>query len=143
MKKSFLFLYILMFSLVNMFFSCSKDEDGMEDKFIGKWDVVELYVNDQWVSVEDSAAGHMKGSYIQFYPERKFASWGHLGIAVGQYTLNGNLIVCYSNGMEYSRYELISLDGHYAEFNASVFDEFMKIRCILDENPDDDHGHEH
>lgn len=123
--------------------SCSKDDDEGADKFIGKWDVTELYVNDSWVSVEDEAASHLKGSYIQFYPECRFASWGHLGIAVGEYTYDSNVIVCYSNGMEYSRYELISLDGHFAEYNASVFGELMRIRCHLDENPDDDGGHSH
>lgn len=143
MNKGLLFFYILVLWTVSVFFSCSKDDGNGADKFVGKWDVVELYVNDRWVSVEDSAAAHMKGSYIQFYPERKFASWGHLGIAVGQYTYEDGTIVCYSNGMEFSRYELLSLDGHFAEYNASVFGEFMRIRCHLDENPDDDHGHQH
>lgn len=139
-RKNLLFSLLFIVGLISLVSSCSKDEGSVEENIIGKWDVVELYINGQWVSVEEEEAWHLNGAYVQFYPERRYESWGHLGLAVGQYDISGNMIICYLNGMEFSRYEVLEQDGHYAEFNAWVFGELMRIRCHLDENPEDN-GH--
>lgn len=123
--------------LVFLFFpSCSENEESVPE-YVGKWDVTHLYVNDEWVSVAVAGpASHMWKSYIWIKEDGNFLSFGHLGNAGGNYVANGNVIVCYSNGMEFSRYELIFSDGHTAEFYASVFGELMRIKCHLGDESD-------
>lgn len=139
MQKRLLLFCLNVIALV-LLSACSEKEDTIPE-YIGKWDVADLYINDEWVSVSSSGpASHLWNSYVKFSEDGKFVSSGYLGNVVGTYAVSGNTFICYSNGVEFSRYELVSVDGHVAVFYASVFDEFLKIRCHLG-NDSDNGGH--
>ncbi|MEG2318259.1 MAG: lipocalin family protein [Rikenellaceae bacterium] len=67
--------------------------------------------------------------YATFKTDGTYVGKGSLGNGTGTYKVNGNTVTCYVNGVEYLRYEIISMSASKCELNVIAGAESMKIRC--------------
>ncbi|MEG2318257.1 MAG: lipocalin family protein [Rikenellaceae bacterium] len=121
-----------MIACLAMFVGCSKDDEdsNLGSDLYGKWRITEVYAPqyNTWLDITNPSSGveemyatfKTDGTYIEEKPSDRF---------VGTYTVNGKTIICYSQGVEGLRYEIISMSASKCELNMIAGAESMKIRC--------------
>jgi len=60
-----IFFYVLSFTTITLFFSCSKEDDPIPDKSIGEWQVYSISNSDGSVTVWEE----IKASLVELIPE--------------------------------------------------------------------------
>ena len=91
--------------------SCSDDKDDeYKDAIIGTWELTQIEFGGGWTSI----------------PRRTYATFN----SDGTYKISGNTIICYIEGEEYVRYDIIELNSNSCTLNMKIGSEKFKIKCI-------------
>lgn len=121
MKKTLFMLFaILSVALA----SCSDDDDNNEYKeaIIGKWELTQIEFGGGWTSMPRPA-------YATFNSDGTYSGRGYFGNGSGTYKISGNTIICYIEGEEYVRYDIIELKSNTCILNMKIGSESFKIKC--------------
>ena len=105
MKKT---LFLLITILTISFIGCSDDDDSeYKDAIIGTWELTQIEFGGGWTSIPR-----------------------YFGNGSGTYKISGNTIICYIEGEEYVRYDIIELNSNSCTLNMKIGSEEFKIKCI-------------
>ena len=99
--------------------SCSDDKDAI----IGTWELVQVKVDGRWTSM-------IRRTYAKFNQDGTYNGRGYFGNGSGTYKISGNTIICYIEGEEYVRYDIIELNSNSCTLNMKIGSEEFKIKCI-------------
>ena len=119
MKKTlFLLITILMIS----FIGCSDDDDSeYRDAIIGTWELTQIEFGGGWTSIP-------RRTYATFNSDGTYNGRGYFGNGSGTYKISGNTIICYIEGEEYVRYDIIELNSNSCTLNMKIGSEEFKIK---------------
>lgn len=69
-------------------------------------------------------------TYATFNSDGTYNGRGYFGNGSGTYKISGNTIICYIEGEEYVRYDIIELNSNSCTLNMKIGSEEFKIKCI-------------
>jgi len=125
---------ILLIIIAISFFSCSKDDNLFNyDKavLIGTWRMTHMEADGSYYDVTVFPYNTViTPTYATFYSDGKYHGFGEFGTGDGTYTAIGKSVICYINGKEYMRYEVISLTNTNCELLMVIGNESTKIKCM-------------
>nr|DAN81917.1 MAG TPA: lipocalin-like protein [Caudoviricetes sp.] len=134
MKKLLLSL-VAVIAIAISFASCKKDSPtpssfSMEQLY-GTWRITKVEQKDGSMLDVTSAIAQLvfPATYATFDKDGKYQGRGYFGKGEGTYKVSGNTIICYIDGAEYARYEVLSISGDTAILRASISGESVKIEC--------------
>ena len=117
MKKT---LFLLITILTISFIGCSDDDSEYKDAIIGTWELTQI---EGWTSIP-------RRTYATFNSDGTYNGRGYFGNGSGTYKISGNTIICYIEGEEYVRYDIIELNSNSCTLNMKIGSEEFKIKCI-------------
>lgn len=127
---------ILLFAMISFVFtSCSKDDDNNDFKYdvntlIGKWRVTEVQSDGKWIDVATTIGESVfKPTYATFNKNGTFYGEGFFGTGSGTYKTENSTIICYIDGDEYLRYDVISLSDNKCELKMYDNEGSAAVRC--------------
>lgn len=121
MKKT---LFLLITILTISFIGCSDDDDSeYKDAIIGTWELTQIEFGGGWTSIP-------RRTYATFNSDGTYNGRGYFGNGSGTYKIFGNTIICYIEGEEYVRYDIIELNSNSCTLNMKIGSEEFKIKCI-------------
>lgn len=113
MKTRCKFVLLVLFSSFFLFTACQKEPafDYPMETLYGTWDGTDVKLSSGWVNIESSYYSSVQFS-ITFYEDGSYYGRGYFGNGAGTYTASGKTIITYVDGVEYYRYDVISLVGN-------------------------------
>ncbi|MCD8313517.1 MAG: lipocalin family protein [Bacteroidales bacterium] len=109
---------------------CTKDETASPyaDDIIGTWSFTEVQINGSWINITSPLYAKYQTS-ATFYSDGTYYGTGYFGTGYGTYKLKNDILVCYVDGDEYMRYQILSLSNGFAEMIMTMGSSSMNIRC--------------
>ncbi len=135
-KKLLATVFLAVLAIVSI--SCSKDEptnkfDYPLETIYGTWRVTHVErENGTMLDVTSSIAEkHFKPTYATFNSDGTYSGRGFFGDGDGTYKAQGKTVICYIDGEEYLKYDILSLSGNQCELKMHQTDDksSIKIRC--------------
>ena len=119
--------------------SCSKDEpqgskfDYPLEVLHGTWRVTHVEKEDgsMFDVTSPIAEKHFKPTYATFNPDWTYSGRGFFGNGSGTYKAQGKTVICYIDGEEYLKYDILSLSGNQCELKMyqTGSSSSIKLRC--------------
>lgn len=132
--KKLLFITISLLGVLSVLSGCSNsDIDGNFDypleKLYGKWKVT--HVERENGSMIDITALNITPTYATFSKDGTYYGSGYFGNGSGTYKTKGKTIICYIDGIEYLKYDVLSFSGNQCELKMYAKDnsKSIRIRC--------------
>lgn len=132
--KKLLFITISLLGVLSVIGGCSNNDiDGNFDypleKLYGKWKVT--HVERENGSMIDITALNITPTYATFSKDGTYYGSGYLGNGSGTYKTKGKTIICYIDGIEYLKYDVLSFSGNQCELKMYAKDnsKSIRIRC--------------
>lgn len=133
MKKVFL---LSLFAIMMIVAGCSSDNEPKSDfdmnLLYGRWRITHVESKGVMVDVTTpSGEAAFKPTYATFKKDGTYYGSGFFGNGSGTYKVKGKTIICYVEGVEYFRYDVISIQGTTCELKMYRTGSLssIKIRC--------------
>jgi heat shock protein HslJ len=125
------FLAMLMIISSITFTSCSNNDDDEQlspyaTAIIGTWKITHYGSQSYWLTWKKTT------TKATFYSDGTYSGSGYFGYGTGTYTLKGSHITCYIDGLVYTQYDIISVDGGIAildMYAGNDSDTKLTIKC--------------